>query len=77
MLLLLVFFPPLMLMFMMLALTVMLLLDAFDAAIYAAVDDANADAKMPSAPSQRGTDANVVAVAQAVDACDDAVLKCV
>ncbi len=33
---------------MMLALTLMLPLDAFDAATYAAANDANADAKMPN-----------------------------
>ena len=33
---------------MMLALTLMLLLDASDAAAYAAANDANADAKMPN-----------------------------
>jgi hypothetical protein len=36
-------------MLMMLALTLMLPLDAFDAAAYAAANDANADAKMPNA----------------------------
>ncbi len=35
-------------MLMMLAVTPMLLPDAFDASAYAAVDDANADAKMPN-----------------------------
>ncbi len=36
-------------MLMMLALTLMLLLDASDAAAYAAANDTNADAKMPNA----------------------------
>ncbi len=35
-------------MLMMHALTLMLLLDAFDASAYAVADDANADAKMPN-----------------------------
>ena len=37
-------------MMVMLALTLMLLLYAFDAAVYAAADDSNADAKMPIDP---------------------------
>ena len=40
--------PMLMMMLMMLALTPMLMLDAYDAATYAAANDANADAKMPN-----------------------------
>ncbi len=40
--------PMLMPMLMMLAMTLMLLLDASDAAAYAAADDTNADAKMPN-----------------------------
>ena len=39
-------------MLMMLALTLRLLLDAFDVVAYAVDDDDNADAKMTNAPSQ-------------------------
>ena len=40
--------PMLMPMLMMLALTLMIVLDSFDAAEYAAANDANANAKMPN-----------------------------
>ena len=76
-------------MLMMLALTPMLLLDAFDAAAYAAANDANADAKMPNAARHFAGGYDVMLLPPLLpmlmllrqlmraDSCDYVMLKCV